>query len=89
MIIEFKEPMVSISKSEFDAKIAEAKADAAMEIFEAIQEDCFDQFGYFDYDAFAELKKKYIPQDCRKCKHMPSCEPNVFGICDEYEEKKK
>jgi hypothetical protein len=37
----------------------------------------------------AELKKKYIPQDCRTCKHMLSCEPNVFGICDEYEEETK
>lgn len=33
---------------------------AAEEIFADIQEDCFDQFGYFDYDAFDELKKKYI-----------------------------
>ena len=41
-----------------------------------------------DFRVLAELKKKYIPKDCRTCKHMLSCEPNVFGICDEYEEKK-
>lgn len=35
------------------------KAEVAREIFEAINEDCFDQFGYFEYEAYAELKNKY------------------------------
>ena len=35
------------------------KAEVAREIFEEIYEDCFDQFGYIDYDALDELKKKY------------------------------
>ena len=39
--------------------LAEAKSDVASEIFEEIYEDCFDQFGYIDYAALAELKKKY------------------------------
>ena len=37
----------------------EAKAEVAMEIFAEIYEDCFDQFGYINYEALAELKKKY------------------------------
>lgn len=36
-----------------------AKAEVAREIFEEIYEYCFDQFGYIDYNALAELKKKY------------------------------
>lgn len=39
--------------------IQNAKQEVAREIFEAINEDCFDQFGYFEYEAYAELKKKY------------------------------
>lgn len=39
--------------------LAEAKSEVAREIFAEIYEDCFDQFGYIDYAAFAELKKKY------------------------------
>ena len=35
------------------------RAEVAREIFEEIYEDCFDQFGYIDYEALAELKKKY------------------------------
>lgn len=35
------------------------QSDVAREIFEEIYEDCFDQFGYIDYNALAELKKKY------------------------------
>ena len=34
-------------------------SDVAREIFEEIYEDCFDQFGHIDYEALAELKKKY------------------------------
>ena len=40
-------------------KVEEAKAEVAREIFEEIYEDCFDQFGYIDYEKLAELKKKY------------------------------
>lgn len=39
---------------------AETKQEIAREIFEAINEDCFDQFGYFEYEAYTELKKKYV-----------------------------
>lgn len=35
------------------------KQDTAREIFEVIYEDCFDQFGYIDYEKLAEFKKKY------------------------------
>ena len=35
------------------------KSEVAREIFEEIYEDCFDQFGYINYGALAELKKKY------------------------------
>jgi hypothetical protein len=49
------------------------------------RKECYEDFlGYI-----AKLKKKYIPKDCRVCKHMLSCEPNVFSICDEYEEEIK
>ena len=37
----------------------EKRAEVAREIFEEIYEDCFDQFGYIDYEKLAELKKKY------------------------------
>ena len=40
------------------------------------------------FGKYAELKKKYV-KDCRTCKHLASCEPNPFGICDEYTEDKK
>jgi regulator of replication initiation timing len=40
--------------------LKQAKQEFAREIFEAINEDCFDQFGYFEYEAYAELKKKYM-----------------------------
>lgn len=84
MIIEFKEPMVSISKSEFDAKIAEAKAEVAREIFAEIEKVIGEKYEYYVFDNiniegmeqdaiiafadvmskhFAELKKKYIPQE--------------------------
>lgn len=35
------------------------KSEVAREIFEEIYEDCFDQFGYINYEALAERKKKY------------------------------
>jgi hypothetical protein len=43
----------------FTEQLSRSKADVAREIFAEIYEDCFDQFGYFDYDAFIQLKKKY------------------------------
>ena len=44
-----------------EAPIADVapRAEVAREIFEEIYEDCFDQFGYIDYEKLAELKKKY------------------------------
>lgn len=39
------------------------RAEVAKEIFEEIYEDCFDQFGYIDYDALDELKKKYTGEN--------------------------
>ena len=39
--------------------IKDLKAEIAREIFEEIEEDCFDQFGYLDYEAFYALKEKY------------------------------
>lgn len=38
------------------------QSEVAREIFEEIYEDCFDQFGYIDYNALAELKKKYTEE---------------------------
>jgi RecJ-like exonuclease len=35
------------------------KSEVAREIFEEIYEECFDQYGHIDYEALAELKKKY------------------------------
>ena len=72
MIIEFKEPMVSISKSEFDAKIAEAKAEVAREIFEEIEDcmKCFedDDDGYLlkkcEFEFFVrEIRDKYTESE--------------------------
>lgn len=34
-------------------------AEIARGIFEEIYEECFDQFGYINYEALAELKEKY------------------------------
>jgi hypothetical protein len=72
--------------------LKKAKAEVAREIFAEIENIAIlndhrsvKDF-YTNHPLIAELKKKYIPKDCRKCKHMLSCEPNVFGICDEYEE---
>jgi len=39
--------------------IDKIKCETAKEIFAEIYEDCFDQFGYIDYDALIQLKKKY------------------------------
>ena len=39
--------------------IENAKTEVARDIFEEIYEDCFDQYGYINYEALAELKKKY------------------------------
>lgn len=38
---------------------AELREQIAREIFDEIYEDCFDQFGYVNYEALAELKNKY------------------------------
>ena len=45
----------------FKGQDAEAviATEVAREIFAEIYEDCFDQFGYINYEALAELKKKY------------------------------
>lgn len=37
----------------------ETAGKTARQIFAEIYEDCFDQFGYIDYDALAKLNKKY------------------------------
>ena len=86
MKIEFKEPMVSISKSQFDATIAEAKAEVAREIFAEIEKMCIDTFGNFNHRVFAKLKKKYTEGTCSKkelvevvrCKDCKHCE--IFYI---------
>ena len=39
--------------------LKKAKQEVAREIFDEIGEECFDQFGFIDYDALAELEKKY------------------------------
>ena len=44
---------------ELQGRLIENEKEVAREIFEEIYEDCFDQFGYIDYEKFAELKKKY------------------------------
>ena len=40
-------------------QLQNARKDVARKIFEEIYEDCFDQYGYINYEALAELKKKY------------------------------
>ena len=35
------------------------RAEVAREIFAEINEECFDQYGYINYEALAELKNKY------------------------------
>ena len=49
-------------EAEKDALIknyAECMKNYAREFFEDIYEDCFEQYGYIDNEAIAELKKKY------------------------------
>ena len=74
--------------------LVNAKAEVAREIFAEIEEILEywysatpDSYSGVILTYITELKKKYIPQECPTCKHMLSCEPNVFGICEEYEEK--
>ncbi len=72
----------------------QAKAEVAREIFAEIERLCdahlyWNNCSIIQRDDIAELKKKYIPQECPTCKHMVSCEPNVFGSCEEYEEENK
>lgn len=50
------------------------RAEAASEIFAEIYEDCFDQFGYLNYEALAELKKKYTD-----CDLSPAPEEKYFS----------
>jgi chaperonin cofactor prefoldin len=50
---------LKIANEKMHSAIEETKAEVAREIFEEIYEDCFDQFGYINYEALAELKKKY------------------------------
>lgn len=40
----------------------EGYKECARELFDEIYEDCFDQFGYIDYEKLAELKKKYTEE---------------------------
>lgn len=47
-------------KKSIPMAIEHAKEEVAREIFAEIYEDCFDQYGYINYEALAELKKKYI-----------------------------
>lgn len=80
-----------------------AKAEVAREIFAEIENIIYsDEIDSdLDHDAtmaimridvkLEGLKEKYIPtsrKDCTRCKHFIGCEPNVFGICADYEEKK-
>ena len=39
------------------------RAELAREIFEEIYAECFDQYGYIDYEALADLKKKYAADE--------------------------
>lgn len=41
-------------------------------------------------EALDELKNRYsTKKGCTTCKHCLSCEPNPFGFCDRYEERKE
>lgn len=46
----------------WQGKFLVARSTVAREIFEEICEDCFDQFGFMDYESLAELKKKYTEE---------------------------
>ena len=88
-------------ESNFYDEVIKAKAEVAREIFAEIwssiatraftskSEDyadgAYDTIEWVD-SKITEIEKKYV-KGCRTCKHMLSCEPNVFGICEEYEEK--
>lgn len=47
----------------YDDGYKDGKRDVAKAIFGDIYEDCFDQFGYINYEALAELKKKYMDEE--------------------------
>lgn len=40
-------------------EISKIKTEVAREIFEEIADECFDQYGYFDYEAFYKCRDKY------------------------------
>ena len=63
------------------------KVEVAWEIFEEIEKalnlsKCYGESGiYFEHDIetdIAELKKKYIPKDCRDCRFFVGCEQAVW-----------
>jgi len=77
-------------------RIAELEAEVAREIFEEIKKifvhrllhsrDAIDDISG-DLD---ELKKKYVPKDCRDCRYFVGCETACGGRpCDEFEAKKE
>lgn len=76
-------------------KLDNAKAEVAREIFAEIEFD----IANLDFDreetraiaiegVIANIKEKYIPKDCRVCKHFVGCEQAVWtGHCDDYTEE--
>lgn len=40
-------------------EISKIKAEVASELFEEIVDECFDQYGHFDYEAFYKCRDKY------------------------------
>lgn len=75
-------------------EIEKAKTDVAREIFADMRKCLRQRFSdevegeyRITEEDFAELKKKYIQQECPQCKHFAGCEPSTLGICDEYEEE--
>lgn len=55
---KWEEDWQSLAEAVYNAGYRKAPK-VASGIFEEIYEDCFDQFGYIDYAALAELKNKY------------------------------
>lgn len=52
---------------------------------EGVRQDAIIEFADCMQKHFAELKKKYIPDDCRKCKHFVGCECFDGKTCDIYD----
>lgn len=68
-------------------KFADEKREIFAEIEKLLKRTCEKGYCGSISDLLAELKKKYT-ENCTTCAHMVSCEPNPFGHCEGYEERR-